>query len=224
MTNTSTSSKFTPSRSEAGVEVNPLRSGVPIPAKSFIVGRYDEYGGKKTAGKLAAEPHEVSAIKQEILKDMSYARGSKLMPGFVMTENGPVKESSLPVIQPSTIVKKLNKKSAKNIKVTPITASLPVQTLPTTEPDRFKETFTIVFSIESGNIRSTVDAILEDNIAVILVYESADKVSYVPKNGGKLTLVFPDKRKIPVMFLGAQLQWYDTDQQLLIFVKTDIKE
>ena len=42
--------KSSGARYDPGTEVNPLQSGVAVPAKSFIVGKYDDEGRRKVAG------------------------------------------------------------------------------------------------------------------------------------------------------------------------------
>jgi hypothetical protein len=231
-------------RNDPGSEINPLRSIIPVDGRSFIVGKYSEEGAKKAVGK-PADPVEISENKKLMIKSMS-TRGGELMPGYVMSAIGPVKVQSIPPLpkleaKMAKILKNKPKtgkaKKAKAEKIEPyldenylqeVQSKLLEQeneyAIPEEKEEKFVETYPVIFDIESGNIRSTVDSILEDEMAVMLVYRDEEHVSYVPKKGGKLTLILPGKRKVPVMYLGIRFSWYTNDQQLLVFLKTNIEE
>ena len=86
-----TSREFVPARREAGEEIEPQRSVLGIPSKSYVVGRYNELGRVLVNGSPVDGPQAVSRHRQLLLESMS-GRGN-LMPGYVMTENGPVKQT-----------------------------------------------------------------------------------------------------------------------------------
>jgi hypothetical protein len=161
----------------------------------------------------------------------------KLMPGFVMTPEGPMKLADLPrqvqlpkpitpVTQPMAVKPKRGRKPKNTNIENSIVKELECISEPilnysepiSTSPPK-RDSFSIVFAIESGNIKSTIDSVLEDDTCVILIYENEDRMSYIPQKGGKLTVILPGNRKVPVMYLGSQLRWYNTEQQLMVFVK-----
>ena len=220
-------------RSDPGSEINPNRSVLPIDGKSFIVGKYDEYGHRKMAGK-GADSSEVSQISKLMNQSMK-TRGGEIMKGFIMTSDGPVKESQFtPVVKPKSkqTALKVKDKNVKKAKINEeptqaeyiqevknsINSEEYEQVLPPQPANR--ETFPVVFNIESGRIKSQADSILEDELGLIIVYKDLDSISYIPKKGGKLSLSLPN-RTLSVMYLGMQIQWYNTNQQLLIFVKME---
>ena len=147
----------------------------------------------------------------------------RLMPGFVLTEDGPVKG----VIQPVALTKqpKFKKGEVK-------TASEPVYVQPAPiipsvvarEEKVEKPGFTVTFVIDSGKIKTTCDAVLENEYSLLLVYKNEDAISYLPDKASELAIITPDKREIPVLYLGLQFEWYESRQQLLLFMKTEVKE
>jgi hypothetical protein len=219
-------------KNDPGSEINPLRSIIPVDGKSFIVGKYDEDGRSKAVGK-PADVQEISQNKKLMIKSMS-TRGGELMPGFIMTADGPVKASQFkptpkvtikPAVQPVPEVKgkRGKKKAAVEVPVQSYVEEVEEQitdTLPLPK-ETAPETFPVTFSIESGTIRSSCIAILEDDLGLILVYNDMDDISYIPKQGGKLSLTLPGQRKMNVMFLGLRLQWFNNNNQLLVFIKID---
>ena len=228
-------SKFSGVTSDPGTEVHPLSSGVAVPAKSYIVGKYDQDGRRKLGGALVEGSPEAGRLTKLLVKSMS-TRGGELMPGFIMTADGPRKVANLP--KPAPILKQAvvkGKKGKKKVETATedyiqtitdtVTQPEPVQYQGNMEPVKEKaETFPVVFVVESGTIKTSTEAILEDDLGLILVYGNEDAISYVPKRGGHLTLILPGKREVSVMYLGIQLRWYDSEQQLLIFVKTKPSE
>ena len=229
--------KSSGARYDPGTEVNPLQSGVAVPAKSFIVGKYDDEGRRKVAGALVEGSPEAARLTKLLVKSMS-TRGGELMPGYIMTNNGPMKATKLPqtnIPKPTTtkIVEISKPKKGRKKKDTTTTENYlqtvteSIQPIPEStyeiagEPEIVKtETYPVTFVVESGKIKTSTVAILEDDLGLMLVYENEDSISYVPNRGGHLTLILPGKREISVMFLGIQLRWYNTNEQLLLFVKT----
>jgi len=222
--------------SSPGTEVHPLQSGVAVPAKSFIVGKYDSEGRKKTAGALVEGSPEAARLTKLIVKSMS-TRGGELMPGFVMTNNGPMKATKLAVkpnyntsMKPVEIIKTRKTKKQKDTENYLQTVTENIQPVELESNDEVPqevvkaETFPVTFSIDSGIIKVNTVAILEDDLGLILVFENEDSISYVPKRGGKLNLILPGKREMPVMFLGIQIKYYNSNEQLLLFVKTKPNE
>lgn len=218
---------------DPGSEINPMRSIIPVDGKSFIVGKYDEYGYRKAIGK-PTDAHEVSTVTK-LMNNSMRTRGGETMQGFVMTPQGPVKASQftprveLPKsVQVSTSKTKRSKKGKAT--TAPVTQTYLQEVEQSIHPEESTyevltesartETFPVIFNIESGTIRSQADAILEDEFGLILVYSNSDSISYVPKRGGKLTLTLPS-RKVSVMYLGVQCRWFNTNQELLVFIKLD---
>jgi len=224
----STSSTFSASRSEAGIEVNPNNSGVPVPSKSFIVGKYDDYGMRKQPGQPAGGTGEADKLVKQLIKSMT-SRG-ELMPGFVMTPNGPVraelahrlsKEATKQTVPEKA---KRGRKPKQNKDIEYVQPQVIISNEAEDQDTIAAETFSVVFSVESGTIRSTADAVLENDQFVLLVYRDVESISYLPQHASKLTLVLPGNRNTNVMYLGAQFTWYNSSQQLLMFIKTDIED
>ena len=217
-----TSSKYDP-----GTEVNPLSSGVAVPTASFIVGKYDEDGRRKVTGVVAQGPGEAHRINKLLLKSMTN-RG-ELMAGYVMTPAGPVKSTLIKQAAPQHIVASVKPKRGRKAKEVAYTEAplMEEPSFPQREPEPLqvkRETFPVVFNIETGNIKSIVDAILENGSAVTLVYANEDSISYEPEPGSKLNLILPGHRRTEVMYLGMKFRWYDSEQQLLVFMKTEVDE
>ena len=232
---------FTSSRRDAGEEIDPSRSTIPIPSKSYVVGRYDEHGRVLATGAPVDGERATSKHRDLLVESMS-GRG-KLMEGYVMGPNGPVKAETTLVNKAAPVTKVAETKAGK-AKGKAKTKPAPAFVLPTVyqpEPEKQeapepviqpriidrkmdKASFSIVFDIETGKVRSSCDAVLENDLAVMLVYEDEDAMSYIPQKGGQLSIIMPDKREIPVMFLGLQFEWYSSRQQLLIFLKTTVDE
>ena len=238
-------SEFIPSRSEAGEEIEPQRSILGVPNKTYIVGRYSIDGRAITNGAPVDSPRAVSKHQQLLIESMS-GRG-RLMPGFIMTPNGPVKQSlvgppppTLPTAKLPKQTVKANKARAKAIEKAaakveanyvqigepepPVPYTMTVATSATTNTYKEdKKGFTVVFAIESGKIKSTCDAVLENDLALMLVYSDEDSISYLPEKGSELLIITPDKREVAVMYLGLNFEWYESRQQLLVFMKTDVE-
>ena len=209
--------------SDPGVEISPLAGGVAVPAKSFVVGKYDGDGRRIENGQLAEGSTESAKLTKLLVRSMS-TRGGEIMPGFVTSENGPIKSELIAKTKPMvkslpSIPVKRGRGRPKNIVVNPVMVNQEVEQEVSAEPVVTK-TFPVTFNIESGTIKSQVDAILEDELGLILVYRDSDSISYVPKRGNTLALTLPG-RKVNAMYLGVQVQFYNTSQQLLVFVKTD---
>jgi hypothetical protein len=85
-----------------------------------------------------------------------------------------------------------------------------------------KTSFTVVFHTKLGRIKSIVDAILESDTGLCLVYADEQQISYEPDQGTELSLILPDKREVEVMSVGLKFSWYDSNQQLLTFIKTEV--
>jgi len=140
-----------------------------------------------------------------------------------MTPEGPRKLAKVVKAKPGVIVKPGNKKS--KAKINPAIESVVVVAdevetpAPATPPVVYASTFNVVFSIPSGKIKSSVDAVLEDQQAIMLVYPNEDSISYEPETGSKFTLITPDKREHRVMALGLKFEWYNSRQQILVFMK-----
>jgi|GEM_PF-5295339 len=219
-------------RSDPGTERHPLSSTIPVEPGTYIVGKYDEFGHQRKSSEPADHPSDAARIRKLLVESMT-TRGGRLLPGFTMTANGPVKINNLPIIAPTTpsqakpAVARQTKKKAASIKLN----DLPALTDPEppmfqriyepdiTEPKKATRNFPIIFKIESGNIRSSVDAILEDDLAIMLVYSDSEAISYEPARGSELTLILPDKRKVDVMYSSIKFRWYMTSQECLIFIK-----
>lgn len=223
-------------KSDPGIEINPLRNS-QVDGKSFIVGKYDEWGGRRALGK-AADTGEVSK-EAKLMQNSMKTRGGELMRGFIMTNEGPVKASQYtprpkpakpavpikPVLAKTKRKKKEPEPEVEQNYIQMVEENINPEVIeydPVPQPVK-TETFPVTFSIESGTIKSQADAILEDELGLILVYKDLDSISYVPKRGGKLSLSLPG-RNIQVMYLGIQAQWYNTNQQLLLFVKTEPRD
>ena len=229
-----TSSQYQPSRSEAGEEIHPLNSGMSVPSKSFIVGRYDEYGHRTSPGEFLGTESAANKYKRQLLDSMR--NHGRVMPGYVLTDQGPLKQTALvkPIVsKPDKKTPKASQSLKKQAHAEPVyeTVTRPEPVViqedkyADAEPSKAKRAgFNIAFSIESGKIKSTVDAVLETNEALMLVFKDDDAVSYEPEKGSQLIIITPDKRKISVMYLGVKFAWHDTRQQLLVFMKTDVEE
>lgn len=225
-----TSSQIT---NDPGEEVSAGRIVVGVPGKSFIVGKYDEDGRRKGERPQLEDNRTVAHVKKLMVKSMS-TRGGELMPGYVMTENGPIKrgfaslnlekvakQHAPPPIEPK-------KKSRKKKQATPVQQIEPVAEV--AQNDNYEpvkeikpvssQTFPVVFVIESGTIKSMADAVIECDSAIMLVYQDKDHVSYEPNAGGKLSLQI-DGKTTEVMYLGMIFEWYQTSQQLMVFLKTE---
>jgi hypothetical protein len=202
------------------VEVSPDASAPP---KSYIVPKFDNFGKKKVNGEMVGGSKEAEKLKRLMLDSMQN-RGS-LMPGFVMTPTGPIKAVHAKQ-EPLTIkftkqateeVQNLTKpKKGKKAKLQEI-ESLPImeETMPT------KTEYPVTFIIESGKIKGMIDAVLEDELFLALVFNNEGSVTYVPEQGSPLKLLLPDKRQLNVVFSGSQLDWYNTNQQILLFLKQE---
>jgi len=231
-----TSSSYSPPRSEAGEEISPMQSSLGVPTRSFVVGRYDEYGRRTSSGEFVGGSQAGEQHRSKLMQSMR--NNGKLMPGYVLSERGPVKVSKTVAAAP--IVTKKGKQTKKTKVKTAEVQEVPEVETPTTNfilsepsselvmepetPKAARKGFNIAFAIESGKIKSIADAILETPEALLVVYRDEDAVSYIPEKGSILTIIAPDKREIEVMYLGLQFEWYDSRQQLLVFMKTNIEE
>lgn len=219
-------SEFTGIRSDPGDIVSATERFVPVPTKSFIVGRYDEEGRSKVKGEAASGSEEGNRLKNLMVRSMS-TRGGELLPGFVMTNLGP-RRMVQPNIQSPIKGKRGRPKAVKPKQAAANQVEIyeePVYALPEPEVSQAKApTFSIVFLLDHGKIKARVDCILEDPTSLALVFKDEDTVSYVPEKGNKLKIMLPDKREIEVLYLGIQLQWYNTSQQILVFMKTESTE
>src|ERR1017187_5952834 len=108
-------------RSDPGSEINPNRSIIPIDGKSFIVGRYDDQGGKRASAKVvdAVEINE----HRKLVNNSMRTRGGELLPGFVMGVNGPIKTTQVP--QPNKL--KVDKVKNKIVKPKLVKVAKPVK-------------------------------------------------------------------------------------------------
>lgn len=219
-------SEYTPSRALAGVEVPVNQTTAPIPSKSFVVPRYDPYGQRLSKGETVGGDQIASKHRQALVSSMR--TNGRVMRGYVMTENGPVKQAqapTAPVNKPGkkakskTVIKPAQPLIAETITETVTPYEDVVKPLP-----QAKSIFLVTFVIASGKIKSSVNAVLESKEALLLVYEDEDSISYIPEKGSKFTIITPDRREVPVLYLGLQFEWYNSRQQLLIFLKTDVDE
>lgn len=239
------SSQISGVKSDPGREIRPINVS-DVDVQSFVVGKYDEYGHRRVSGETAGGTAEGERLKKLIQNSMQ-TRGGNLMPGFVMTTVGAMRKSDYLRLtnqapeqtqqtesQPTKTTRKKTKTAAPTIMAV---KQEPVLHVPTVQemldiprpslqaPQTASQmTFPVVFSIESGTIRSSADSVLESEMAIVLVYRNQDAISYTPQQGSKLNLILPENRKVPVMYLGMQFQWYNTDQQLLIFIKQEAPE
>jgi hypothetical protein len=201
-----------------------MQSGLPIPVRSYVVGKYDDGGRRKSEGNLAAGPAEANKLIKKMLSSMKHQ--GDLAPGFVMTADGPVKAALQPAGQTAKLITakpakptKGKKKKGRYAQIEEVAAA-PENDIRTAMIETPREVFPVNFKIASGTIKSSVLAILEDAVIMILVYEDSDEISYTPEKGAELTLELPGKRKLEVMYLGSQIPWYEDRRHLLLFIKT----
>lgn len=225
----STASEYVAPRSEAGRVISPNESVLGVPSKTFVVGQFDEFGRARSKGEFIGGTAEAIKYRNRLLQDMG--NKGNLMPGFVMTNIGPVKQSELP--KPPQAEKRGRGKTPKPVKAKPvIQVPDPLQEAPepvvaieeTYTAPRKTPKFSVVFSVGHGKIKSTADAVLENDDALLVVYADEDAISYVPEKGSLLTLTTPDRRDIEVMYLGLQFEWHESRQQLMVFMKTPKEE
>jgi hypothetical protein len=79
----------------------------------------------------------------------------------------------------------------------------------------------VVFTLEIGTIKASVDAILESENGIALVYPNGNEVSFTPNQGDDLSVRLPDGRTLNIMYIGS-FNWYNTTQHIMTFVKSEV--
>lgn len=207
-------------REEAGTAKMPDSSTGAL-SGDYVVPQYSEEGRKLTRGAIVGGEQKQSALSNKIGR-MFASKGERIDTNKVVT--------SQPARVPVKVVGKVKaakQKQAKQAEVPPtppqfqgedagaFEEELPLPTTPA------PKSIVVVLNGGFGKIRATVNAVLESETGLCLVFENEDMISYEPEQGGELVLTMPDKREIKVMTMGLKFKWYQTAQQLMTFIKTE---
>jgi len=201
------------SRYEAGRELPPATVGITGEhegAANYIVPHYHETGHKTRQG-LALNPE--ATIRMEQIMKRHGEKVSVPAPVVLNTPGSPLNG------------KRKTRKTTRTPQVTPqVTLPTPYYT-PTNHPlladlSITPTKITVVFVVKSATIKVLVDAVLNSETGLSLVFANEEEIRITPEQGDQLVLVLPGKVEIPVMYLGIIHQWYNSPQQLMSFIKT----
>jgi hypothetical protein len=239
------SSQISGVRSDPGREIRPISSSA-VDVQSFVVGKYDEYGHRRASGETAGGTVEGERLKK-LMQNSMQTRGGNLMPGFVMTTIGPMRELDYrrltgQIVQPEPVAqlqptKALRKKTktaeAPTIALPTAQPVLPVPTLhqmldipksapqALPQPTSAKNKKVVEIIVDFGKIKLTIDEITLDDRMTILVFSHEDDIAFEPQLGGKLIISY-NGAKINTMYAG-KFNWYNTNQPVLIFFNDQSK-
>jgi hypothetical protein len=213
--------------SDPGTEVKPDFANITIPAKSFVVGKYNPDGKRKTQGEMVGGSGEATRLNKLLLESMR--RGGELLPDFFMSSEGPIKLQPTQSYTPTMQTNPTNKAKGKHKKIKEQTHNYPkspepANTLPSpvyeAAPQKIKPhpKKLIEVLVDFGKIKMMVDEIIETTDAFALIFESKDYITCEPDKGHKLVLLY-NGSKFKVMYLGILFKWIDSEQQVMLFIK-----
>lgn len=213
-------------REEAGTAKMPDASTGAL-SGDYVVPQYDENGRRLTSGAIVGGLNTQSVITKKISR-MFEAKGDRIgTPKIVLKQ---------PAITPPLVgpkPKTAKAKAAKKVAAVVQPEEVPVQFEPEPlhqfepEPTPFTpapKSIVVVLGSKLGKIKVAVNAVLESETGLCLVFEDEDRISYEPEQGSELTITMPDKRNVNVMAMGLRFKWYGSKQQLMTFIKTEKEE
>ena len=207
-------------RSEAGEEVHPAAVGAS--PSDYIVGQYSDGGAKIRRGATVGGSRTEAHVRNKLIEFME-RKGERMQ---VATP-----KATQPAIKPGKQVKSSKRKpkaAAQEELPAPFYAEEAVEdpielrqevkapALPIPKP------IVVVFNTELGKIKVIVDAVLEADQGLALVFKHEDEVRYVPERGHELELVVSGN-PVKVMYLGHLYNWYVGTQQVMTFIKLEEK-
>ncbi len=207
------------SRTEAGEEINPMTAGVPIKQSDFIVARYDEMGGKIREGGVAGGSTISSKIASKLEKAMARS-GEKVTFTYGINPTKSIKTKA------KTKRTKANPLPEKPVLPKPDYLDLniseskeePVESNETPTIPKITKVVEMIFNF--GKIKALVDAVVINETGVALIFESSNTMTFIPEAGTELNLSV-EGQTLNVMYLGITFQWYNSNQQVMLFIKTN---
>lgn len=209
------------SRSEAGTEIEP--NAVGASRKDYVVAQYDEYGRRVRRGISVGGVNTDNEAKTKMARLLSRLGGEQTT--FVMSK--PIPMESAKKAEP---VKKGAKKKVK-VKQAEVQDDSHLPLPPHAEEIvRYEEPPVtqahspgniVVLNTGFGRIKVSVDAVLETEVGIALVFPNDTEVRFVPEQGHELTLTF-NSRDTKVMYLGLLFSWHASQQKIMTFIKSDI--
>ena len=198
------------SRTEAGREVTPAQGGITGDfggAAGYIVPHYHETGHKTRQG-MPISSDATSRMERILSRE-----GTKQLP--------------TPPASTKPITKAAKKKAQKqqewaaeqqrtNIPLPPYAINAP----PALSPTLTTKPIMVAFHLPSGKLKILVDAVLETDMGIALVFANEDEVRFTPEQGNELTLTLPNKQDVKVMYLGITFSWYNSAQKIMTFIKS----
>ncbi len=82
----------------------------------------------------------------------------------------------------------------------------------------------VTLSSNFGKIKVSVAAVLEEETALILVYNNEEAMSFIPHQGDILSIIINKDRTERVMYTGFLFTWIDNTKKLMVFVKAPAEE
>jgi hypothetical protein len=186
-------------RTEAGTEVAATSAGAP--PNNYIVGQYDMHGHKLRNGMTAGGSATEARIQSKLMEFME-RKGDRVEP---------------------TVIPQVKTAKAKKGAAKPQAAATKLEGhggRPYTAPSAIlaPEPIAVAFSVKIGKIKAVVDAVLEHENGLALVFNHEDQMHYIPEQGNELDLLI-GSRKIPVMYLGHVFSWHHGTQRIMTFIK-----
>lgn len=86
-------------------------------------------------------------------------------------------------------------------------------------PEEIIEEKVVVFQTPYGNIRVTVECVLEEDTGICLIFSDLDSVSFTPKLGDPITMVVENGDPFSVFYTGFLFTLPKTTKQLMILAK-----
>ena len=192
-----------------------MATGVVSPS-DYVVGQYDEQGRKTRRGGAAGGTTTEAQIRSRLARFMQN-RGEPLM----------LPKPPAPVAAPVVTIKAKRGRKAKIAEVVELPAADCVQA--EVKPAQAESYYTpttansnvIVFDTSYGKIKVMTQAVMETETGVALLFSHADEVRFTPEQGSELNVTINGKA-IKLMYLGMTFQWFNSPQQLMVFIKSEI--
>ena len=205
------------SRTETGREVPPQAAGLSGDfdgSAGYIVPHYHETGHKTRQGM------PMSSKATERMERIMSKYGERMQIPVAIDATVPTGKSTKRKSKPKTTVVQSKSKDAD----LPL-PSYAVQETP--QPGFLNPTLAtkpniVVFNLKLGKIKVVVDAVLETDIGLALVFADENEVRFTPEQGNDLKLTLPGNKDIEVMYLGITFNWYNTKQQVMTFIKSEV--
>lgn len=185
-------------------------------AGDYVVPQYTEEGRRITRGAIVGGEQVHNQVTRKI--------------GRMFEAKGELSNSAPKILTPVPVAPLAKTKTRKTKKVVAPVESPAHFHEPTRQP--FEEelplpitaspkSIVVVLRTDFGKIKVAVNAVLESDTGLCLVFKDENQISYEPEQGTEVVITMPDKREIKVMTMGLRFKWYETSQQLMTFIKTE---